>query len=274
MKFVGNVFVYFGLFVIFQFSGLSGRAGFEFGSFLVGLLVAAPLLAIGSWLLGKHERAGQAQVEDEAVSALASLRSGTAPTDFFLYLRPFDSTNAYRLSDAHLNLFSWQLWERDGFDDIERLIARALRPTANVVALGRPGEHRGAARILTTDTEWQTELALLAKAAKLIVIIPANKQGTLWEIAHLKENRYASKTIFVMPPSNQGFYVTAHRDVQGEWQAARDASSRIGVSLPTYLAHGALFILDERHVAKLVLPLPAPDAMEWMKAIQALIDDA
>lgn len=274
MKFFGNILVYFGLFVIFQFSGLSESTGFEFSSFLVGLLAAAPLLAIGAWLLDKHEQSSQADAEHEARGSLEEARAGKAGVDFFLYLRPFDSTNAYRLSDTHLNLFSGQLWERDGFDDIERLIAQALRPTANVIALGRPGEHRGAARVLTTEAEWQGELALLAKAARLIVIIPANKPGTLWEIAHIKEHGYLGKTIFIMPPSDQGFYVTAQRDVTSEWQAARDACANLGVSLPAHLDNGAMFTLGEHRQIRWIVPLPAPDAIEWMKGMQRLIDDA
>ena len=211
--------------------------------------------------------------EADANNTLAQVRVGKV-ADYFLYLRPFESTNAYGLSDAHLNLFSWQLWERDGFDDIERLVARALRPTANVVALGRPGEHRGAARILTTDAEWKSEVALLAKSAKLIVVIPANKPGTLWEIAHIKDQGFIQKTIFLMPPSQSAFYVSAQVDIPDKWKSARTVCAEIGVWLPEHVPSGSLFILDEGQKLKSLLPLPAPDPIQWMKALQKLIDDA
>jgi hypothetical protein len=272
MKFFGNIAIYLGLFIIFQFSGLSGRTGFEFGSFLVGLLLAAPFLMLGSWAIGREEDSAQTTIDTTAATTLTKLRAGVK-SDVFLYLRPFDSTNAYRLSDQHLNLFSWELWERDGFDDIERLVARALKPTATLITLGRPGEHRGAARVLTTEAEWRNEVALLCEAARLIVIIPSSNPGTLWELKHIKIFNYAKKTIFIMPPSDNVYYVSNAKSVSTQWKSTRQACKEIGISLPAHQPGGSLFALNEDYEPSSMIQLPSPDPIKWMEAFQKLIDE-
>lgn len=272
MKFVGNLFIYFGLYTIFQFSGMSPTTAYSTGGMMTGVLVAAPLLALGMWIVSSAQKGEQDNVDKNAEGILSLLDEGQ-DVDFFLYLRPFDSTNAYRLSNEHLNLFSWELWERDGFDDIERLVARALLPTATLLALGRPGEHRGAGRVLTTEAQWQKEVQRLAHSARLIMILPSQRPGTLWELGLLVRERHLHKTIFIMPPSEHYAYVTTYREVVLDWQAAVDACLGLGLVLPGHQPQGALFRLDAHgntlaeHVG-----LPAPDPQAWMQAIQQLVD--
>jgi hypothetical protein len=271
VKIIGNIIIYIALFVVYSFSGLSGHSGFTFGGFLLSLVIATPLLLLGGWLVSSHEKAEQA-VLDADVQKLASGGDLASNEQFFLYLRPFSSTNAYRLSDSHLNLFSWELWERDGFDDIERIVARALRPTAKLVALGTPGEHRGAARMLTTENDWQIELSSLAKKAKLIILIPSHRPGTLWELAHIKKNRYFNKVVCIMPPSDNFFYITDKCNTKSEWEQAREACMGLDIELPKHSAGGALFMINQvtGQIASQALPQPNPIA--WMKSIQSLLD--
>jgi len=274
MKIVGNVIIYCALFLIFTFSGLgsqSSHSGFTFGGFFIALMVAFPMLVLGAWFVGKHEQVAQATSDAEAQTLLPA-NSGLKPESFFLYLRPFVSTNAYRLSDSHLNLFSWELWERDGFDDIERILARALRPTAKFVALGKPGEHRGAARILTTEKAWQVELAALAEKATLIVLMPSSRPGTLWEVSYLKERSLFGKVVCIMPPSDNGFYIATEPNTEEEWNRTRSACSKLGIPMPDHIPGGALFMLDQTTKKIALQPLPQPNPVAWMKSIQKLLD--
>lgn len=236
----------------------------------MALLVAVPMLLLGGWFVGKHEQVAQATSDADAQTLLAE--SGSISESFFLYLRPFASTNAYRLSDSHLNLFCWELWERDGFDDIERILARALRPTAKFVALGKPGEHRGAARILTTEKAWQAELAALADKAKLIVLMPSYRPGTLWELSYLKERSLFGKVVCIMPPSDNGFYVAKESNTEAAWDKTRAACSKLGIPIPDHTPKGALFMLDPTTRKITLQPLPQPNPVVWMKSIQKLLD--
>lgn len=263
MKLIGNIIIFLALYIVFQASGLSGHSGFTLWGFLQAMVIAIPLLLLGAWLVDKHEEVTQTTEEQGAKNVTGG---------FFLYLRPFESTNAYRLSDAHLTLFSWELYERDGFDDIERLLARALRPTGKFVALGKPGEHRGALRILTTENEWQSEVTRLAESAQLIILMPSHKPGTLWEIALLKKRCLFGKTICVMPPSDNSNYVTDEPNVQAEWSKTQTECSRMGIPLPEYSPAGALFSVDPVVNKFLWESLPPPNPVRWMEAIQRLID--
>lgn len=47
MKIIGNIIIYFALFLIFTFSGLGSYSGFTFGGFFMALLVAVPMLLLG-----------------------------------------------------------------------------------------------------------------------------------------------------------------------------------------------------------------------------------
>lgn len=271
MKIIGNIIIYLALFMIFSFSGLSGNSGFTFGGFFLALLIAAPMLLVGGWFVSKHEQTIQSSSDADAQNLVTDSNLASNES-FFLYLRPFASTNAYRLSDSHLNLFSWELWERDGFDDIERIIARALRPTAKIVALGKPGEHRGAARILTTEKAWRAELSFLADKAKLIILIPSHRPGTLWELSHLKERSMFSKVVCIMPPSDNGFYVATVSNTRSEWDKAKAACSKLGIHLPDHTPGGALFMIDQVTNSISLQSLPQPNPVVWMKAIQRLLE--
>jgi hypothetical protein len=269
MKWIGNIVIYFGLFIIYL-NSFGNQSSFTLSGFFLSLVIAVPLLLLGAWLIGKHEGEEQIQVDRQAKNILDD-KNETGQT-FFLYLRPFGSTNAYKITDSHLNLFSWEIWERDGFDDIERLVARALSPTASFVALGKPGEHRGAGRVLTTEKDWKEELAGLARRAKLIVIVPSYHEGTLWELQLLVSEKYLDKTIFMMPSADNVFYSSGSRAVSSAWARTQAACQAIGLAIPDATPGGALFKITPSDGRPAIRPLPVPNPVAWMESIQSLID--
>lgn len=277
MKWIGNAFIYFGLFIIYDV-GFRNRSYFTFSGFMEALLLAVPLLAIGAWIFSYTEGEKQVTVDTNAQSLVTS--NAQTPTSapmevpgyFFLYLRPFESTNKYRVTDAHLNLFSWDVWERDGYDDIERLLSRSLSPTAQFVALGKPGEHRGAGRVLTSEEEWKEYVARLAKSAALIVMLPSCHEGTLWEMKLITEQGYISKTIFIMPPSDSFFYSASADDDAEVWEKTTLACKEFGLTLPQYTPSGQVFKLQDGAGHAFCRPLPKPDPVSWKQTMQELID--
>ena len=268
MKFVGNMLVYFGLFQLYQGSFGSG-SDFSMPGLLLSAVIATPFLWLGSTMIGSGaatEQKGRDEVAQEIVA------DGGAGHRYFLYLRPFDSTNAFSISDAHRNVFSMELYRRDGFDDIERVISEALEPTAPFIALGRPGEHRGAGRGLTSEDAWCDTIRHLAQNAMMIIILPSYRAGTLYELELLVTRRWLNKTLFVMPPSDGIWYTAGATDVAKEWKLTQEACTKFGLILPDAIPGGALFRIREATAAPLLSPFPHSIPGDWSKALQKLIN--
>ncbi|TCG06567.1 hypothetical protein BZM27_25525 [Paraburkholderia steynii] len=187
-----------------------------------------------------------------------------------MYLRPFDSTNAFQITYEHTNFFSAETWNRDGFDDIERLISQALNPTAPVVALGKPGEHRGAGRIETADDDWKELLERLVKRSIFILMIPSHHTGTFWEIQLINTGGFLDKTLFVMPPSNNGWYVSRIDNIASIWQETQKACLTIDLRLPDHVKEGMIFRISNGTI--MTKPLPISNPIAWTKAIEDLIN--
>jgi len=147
------------------------------------------------------------------------------PAEFGLYLRAFMTTDKLHIK---------------GFD-LETMLAYSIAPSLPLVALGQPGEHLGSGRIQTTDEHWQEEILRLMDAARLILIIPSHRAGTLWEIATLREQGYFKKTIFIMPPELE-FHGGKYSE---DWQKTVAAAQSVGVEFPYHIQTGAFFRLNE-----------------------------
>lgn len=268
MKFFGNLVTYFGLYIVFQVGGMADRSNFSITQMMIGVAFGLPVALLGGWIGSQGEAATQ---EEADATASSIVRDGPTKGDFFLYLRPFDSTNAYKITDRNLNFFNQELWQRDGFDDIERLVAKALSPTAPFIALGRPGEHRGAGRILTTEEEWQDEVRKLVEAALLIIVLPASNSGTLWEL-QLIHRHYLDKTIFICPPQSNYLYESSSSgaEIVSKWESTRIECEKFGLHLPPADAAGSLFKIKGAGMVAAKRDLPSPDAVYWTKVIEEL----
>ncbi len=77
-------------------------------------------------------------------------------------------------------------------------------------------------------------------AARLILIIPSHREGTLWEIATLRERGYIEKTIFIMPPE-MDFHGAKY---SADWQKTVAAAREYDVEFPNHIAAGVLFRLS------------------------------
>ena len=76
------------------------------------------------------------------------------------------------------------------FSTEEEQLADALRPFGHLTAIGRPGERLptpGAARIYTSDDEWQDIVKRQMQAAQLVVIRAATGENVFWELTQAIE---------------------------------------------------------------------------------------
>ena len=211
------------------------------GSYVVAA-VALVLLLSSQWLRGKtvhlrqkeYDRTGERVLHDLRANPLASV------TDFYLYLRAFETTGKLNVP-LYLRVRRKCVWvyQRLVTDDLESYTSLSVRSIAPLIALGRPGESIGAGRILDDTAHWQADIVTLMHRSKGIVLIPSDRPGTLWEMDTLKREGLFSKVVFVMPPRTTGEYDTSAR-----WEAARKAMAVHGLEAPEHQARGMLFRLD------------------------------
>jgi hypothetical protein len=238
------------------------------GDLFLAFIEAIPLIAIGIFLLRRHAKERQSRLDRVATEILSS--DGNQKGGYFLYLRPFGSTQRFCISPAYGNPASMRHFETGGSDDIETLLRQALSATGSLVALGKPGEHIGAGRAQSTDATWQDDVKKLAASARLIFLLPSHKPGTLWEISHLKTHDLLKHTILIMPPAVHPSYRTTDPDTARDWSLTQYACKPMGIKLPDFRATGALFRLTEEPDCPEIRELPDPEPSRWAYRIQEL----
>lgn len=181
-------------------------------------ILALILILIGlRWLIKQPLKT----LRNMSASELVALRDSESPRSFSLYLRPFGFTNVLktRLSSATPSLTEQVfLAETVEFED---LLFKGLVRGPKLIALGRPGEHLGAGRILTSDDAWQALAADLIDKAQYLILIPSTRPGTLWEIDYLKKNGHLPKTLIILPQSRVSYnYDSLKRrnNLKGTWR--------------------------------------------------------
>jgi hypothetical protein len=85
---------------------------------------------------------------------------------------------------------------------LDHVLIEELTSSGPVVAIGVPGAPApfGAARTYADDSEWQNVIAKLAREASIIVIVLDDTEGVNWELSHIIDNGYLSKTLHLLPP--------------------------------------------------------------------------
>ena len=149
-------------------------------------------------------------------------------------------------------------------------MSQAISRVGPLVALGHPGEAiRGRPRSFTGEENWKTDIGTLMKRAKGILLVPADRPGTLWEIDTLKQEGLLGKVIFVMPPCSAGQHDTRQR-----WESARQALRDRGLETPDYDERGMLFVLEADGRVSNVEPLLLTSARQVRKSLKRLLTDA
>jgi hypothetical protein len=259
----GAILVYLGLFIAHE---VGIARNLEVTLVVFGVIVA--LLLAGQfvyWVLGLLVQKGS------DATAKAVIGAELSEAYFFLYLRPFSSTGSMQLDQRIFGYFDMGRYKHDGFDDLEGVIAQAIRSTAPFVALGEPGEHRGAGRIKKSDDEWRDEVTKLAEAAALILALPAAQPGTLWELELILKRNLLSRTIFIMPPMEHPEWEPTY-DVGTSWNAAKEACGKFGLLLPDYRREGLLFKLADPRTPIGFAYFQGRSLNHWRGALQYVID--
>lgn len=272
----------------------------KFGSLATGL-IAASFLTPKLFRKSKesYDRSYQSivvkgQLKDaEAEAILTRVRSKREL--FWLYLRPFTLENEILVvSVEDQNLFQAPNLIRyhdegfadpkhqpvDLFDNLQRGFGASV--SSAFVAVGRRPHplHDAVGYVESRDEDWQRVIQELISAATLIVCMPWDTPGVLWESA-LLVNHMLNKTLFVMPPCYKAVStVKVHgslfpfpwfsispldrvSDYMRRWSTAIEPLQHAGLQAPEYNWCGMLFGYTN-HKELFTLRIPVHPREFWL----------
>ena len=169
--------------------------------------------------------------------------TGGTPESFVLFLRPFVSTGAYKV---RVNLRT-AIREYD----LEKELTDAASGIGFCIGLGQSLEHLGAGRISSDDASWRPAVLALMRHAELIVMLPAARPGTQWELEQLLTRNLIAKTVFIDAPHHS---VTGYRQ-EAEWGEVRRLLAAHGYDLPPDDPTGRVIAFGDSKTPLLVEPL-------------------
>jgi hypothetical protein len=244
MKWLGQGITFVGLYVIY--SGTFGQPsyrtlGLDWGVAFGYMAVGAVILLVG----GAIAKAAMSQEMVDADTTASETFSGTPKGPFSLYLRAFGTSGKFRVESGPTNLFDWDQYDRPGLDVLERIFADAVKATAPLIGLDGRGDAEFGLGTAGLVTEWKDKITRAMAAATYIFVVPASNPGIIWEIGEIKSKGHFAKAIFIMPPTEYPIKYEGEGAYQDTWENARAAClSEHGLSLPEYLATGAVFQID------------------------------
>lgn len=212
-------------------------------------------LSIFAELCGQHARDRTAKRIYEALAA------GTEPPPYTLYLRPFASTGAFESVGMGVGTPGTVGAMMGAKIELEAQVERAVRPLGPLVALGRPLEHIGAGRIEVGEDNWRQAAQLLMSNARLLVMLPSSRHGTLEEIEMLMDTGLIERTVLIDPPNIER---SKDFDHASEWRHVQAAFAKRGFEVPAETRLGRLLFYGDRRAPlfKERLDIDADDRIE------------
>lgn len=266
MKFLGFILLYFGLYIIW--AGTFGAQGHtDFVVKLIHVLVGGAISGLGSLCFEKASKAEQKEV-DSFVERI--IESKDFKPGFWLYLRPFELDQRISTDHSSSNIFDLEQYTRSGKDSLERILGDSIRNNFRLVGFGLPSDSISGFGRLGLHEDWKLKVSELMNKAALILVLPSSNPGTRWEIEELVENKYLSKTIFIMPPSTAK--VELEQDLVEHWNSNIEALNRYtGLDFPSYDPKGCIFAFDKTSKVYGVAGIPM-DPRGLAKAFNQLFD--
>jgi hypothetical protein len=210
-----------------------------------------------------HTSENEFEIEERTTRANKTLQdiiAGKSPKPYFIYLRSFKLENLEGFWYAKTNYDPDFLFSTTIDDELTYAFEKV---GADFICLGDNKESKvGAARINTSDQDWQATVQLLVHRATGIIICIGHTESLLEEIRYIHNDPLLlDKTAFIMLPwESFPLYFLL-------WQDAVEKLGTIGAKLPKYQRHGAIFnlqgksspilgyIKNSTHFAKIILDI-------------------
>jgi hypothetical protein len=118
-----------------------------------------------------------------------------------LFLRSFKDDQVV-LQRPRRPFFRWLFGLGEPAAKLDHVLVEEGTRRGPVVAIGAPRTPPpfGAARTYVSDHEWQQAVMDLARAASAIAIVADDTEGVLWELAMIRSEGLAPKTVYFLPP--------------------------------------------------------------------------
>jgi hypothetical protein len=195
-------------------------------------------VSIAKWQLDAQMALfGLSQTDLDRAAYALKKRAPAPPADRprLVYLRPLSTARRELLPNCFSKDFSDErcrlLPDRIS---IEAALQVALTPSFATSALGGPidvfGMERGTVLGAGTDS-WQGYAKLMIEYADLICVLTADSEGLLWELREILRQGAAGKTIFILPPREEG---RAPAISAAAWEQLR----ALGYTLPERIGAG------------------------------------
>ena len=188
-------------------------------------IMAIPVVfaPVGLVLFGKYKKIKQRRRDESALRILREVESENIGV-FAVFLRPFYLTGkmlSYKISGK------WMPERPRPYPyDFEDAVVAALQKSIPVTALGRPGEAIGIARVSVDEKSWRRAVTELMRGAQLILCVPSSHPGTRWELNHIIQSGYITKTVFIIPPVRP-------KEFEEEWKQTRQDMISHDIEFPS-----------------------------------------
>jgi hypothetical protein len=250
------------------------------------LLLLVPTIVAPIVFYSKVRKLVQTRRDDFALIIFDEARAGNVAR-FALFLRPFYVTGKLHLQvivSTAVNPSNYFTQTYTVLDyQLEETITNGFKRLMPIVALGKPGEVQGVGRILMNENTWKEAVSELLRHSSLILCIPSNHPGTLWELDEIIGNGYLSKVVFLMPPDpsdpSKKFFSKQWKTMIDDWNLAAAHMRSRGLVIPDYREDGLLFAVKSpvdcfiekldlsspRHLRKAILRLSSslPLSERW-----------
>ena len=180
------------------------------------------------------------EIEERTARANKTLQdiiAGKNPKPYFIYLRSFKLENLEGFWYSKTNHDPDFLFSTTIDDELTYTFEKV---GTDFICLGDNSEAKvGAARINTSDLDWQATIQLLAHRATGIIICIGHTESLLEEIRYIHSNPLLlNKTAFIMLP------LEAFLLYYPLWHDAVEKLGVIGAKFPEYRKEGAIFNLQ------------------------------
>lgn len=254
--------------------------------FSIGLTLVLVFSGVALLFRARYNQLGR-QFDAEVASEVVSILEGREPSEsFVLYLRPFGlEGRVVARNPSHSAVIMTPGYFEPEFIDAEAVLARLMRRTGPLVALGNPDQEeqvaakeRGAGLYYVREGAWKDKLKLLAESARLILVIPWDSESCLWEIGKIKDGSL-HKSIFIVPEE-----LTV---IDGKWRGSRQpflepdrwksirqtlAEDSLGLQIPSAIDRGVAFTLDSRgDLDSIASPFSLDNAYSARKTLRKLL---
>lgn len=209
-------------------------------------LGVVPVLYVLAFRAGWRRK--QTRLNDDVEQVVAEGRP------YMLYLRPFVTAGRLQVPNDWPH-FGQRVLLGDPWD-IELALATIAGSDTPLIAIGDTRGSFGAAKVLSSDADWQQKMLRLARNSKLILAVPLDRPSTLWEMEVVNSDAsLRDKTLFIMPPSSRFYdfvFFFFRKSVAARWRNSAKALRKGGLVLPPYNHRGGFFLMGpDRNPSKL-----------------------